>query len=522
MLTPQIPKRDRAEHAARLERLFEDARTRNEKIQKDMLAVSLPARTGTYLEFAGAPASELLTKSLEDQKSGIRLLNIRTKLTAKNEEQTFATVYVPHGEESKFISKLNQYANEDTQFGKPKNDNLFRSIESVNIALLQSLWTDSINEFPTEKTDWYEIWIRTNESDTIEEQHKSFIDTLNALHIQYKEDSILTFPERSVFLVYANIEALSLLLQSSDQMAEIRGAQILTGFLFKECRSEQQEWVEDLQNRVNFSPNEKSVVCVLDTGVNNGHPLLSEIIKDEHCGSVVGEGSADRAGHGTCMCGTTIYGDLRNCIANNNPVIIDNHIASIKLFPYKSLNRKDAWGYLTKQAVAVSDVMFPRKNICYCMAITAEDCEKGKPSSWSGSIDSITYNEGNDGKLFMISAGNIRHINDQDKDIIEQYPYGNGLRPVQDPAQSWNSVTVGAYTTLTANNSHELRDKERIAPSGGISPFSRTSLLWEKSSLIKPEVMFEGGNLIKTNDKDFPYSDVEELQLLRSCFDFIR
>lgn len=136
---PQIPKRDRAEHAARLERLFEDARTRNEKIQKDMLAVSLPARTGTYLEFAGAPASELLTKSLEDQKSGIRLLNIRTKLTAKNEEQTFATVYVPHGEESKFISKLNQYANEDTQFGKPKNDNLFRSIESVNIALLQSL-----------------------------------------------------------------------------------------------------------------------------------------------------------------------------------------------------------------------------------------------------------------------------------------------------------------------------------------------------------------------------------------------
>ena len=517
---PQIPKRDRAEHAARLERLFEDARTRNEKIQKDMLAVSLPARTGTYLEFAGAPASELLTKSLEDQKSGIRLLNIRTKLTAKNEEQTFATVYVPHGEESKFISKLNQYANEDTQFGKPKNDNLFRSIESVNIALLQSLWTDSINEFPTEKTDWYEIWIRTNESDTIEEQHKSFIDTLNALHIQYKEDSILTFPERSVFLVYANIEALSLLSQSSDQMAEIRGAQILTGFLFKECRSEQQEWVEDLQNRVNFSPNEKSVVCVLDTGVNNGHPLLSEIIKDEHCGSVVGEGSADRAGHGTCMCGTTIYGDLRNCIANNNPVIIDNHIASIKLFPYKSLNRKDAWGYLTKQAVAVSDVMFPRKNICYCMAITAEDCEKGKPSSWSGSIDSITYNEGNDGKLFMISAGNIRHINDQDKDIIEQYPYGNGLRPVQDPAQSWNSVTVGAYTTLTANNSHELRDKERIAPSGGISPFSRTSLLWEKSSLIKPEVMFEGGNLIKTNDKDFPYSDVEELQLLTTSSTF--
>ena len=96
---PRIPIRNRVEHAARLERLFENARTQNEKIQEDMLAISLPARTGTYLEFAGAPENELLTKSLEDQKSGIRLLNIRTTLTAENEEQTFATVYVPHGEE---------------------------------------------------------------------------------------------------------------------------------------------------------------------------------------------------------------------------------------------------------------------------------------------------------------------------------------------------------------------------------------------------------------------------------------
>ena len=97
-----------------------------------------------------------------------------------------------HMVRKEFISKLNQYANEDTQFGKPKNDKLFRSIESVNIALLRSLWTDNINEFPTKRADWYEIWIRTNDLDTIEEQHKSFIDTLNALHIQYKENSILT------------------------------------------------------------------------------------------------------------------------------------------------------------------------------------------------------------------------------------------------------------------------------------------------------------------------------------------
>ena len=51
------------------------ARVDNERIQGNVSSF-LP-KTGTYLEFAGAPANDLMTKSLEDQKAGIRLLNIR-------------------------------------------------------------------------------------------------------------------------------------------------------------------------------------------------------------------------------------------------------------------------------------------------------------------------------------------------------------------------------------------------------------------------------------------------------------
>lgn len=281
-----------------------------------------------------------------------------------------------------------------------------------------------------------------------------------------------------------------------------------------EYRSEQLGWIDDVRNRVVTNANSNSVVCILDTGLNNGHPLITDIVPDRNCATVVGEGCADRNGHGTNMCGITIYGDLSHCIANNNPIIIDNLISSVKLLPHNNDNPKESWGYLTEQAISVSDVIFPRKNICYCMAITAEDCEHGKPSSWSGAIDTISYNGGDNGKLFMVSAGNISDVNGQDRVIIEQYPTGNSLRPIQNPAQAWNCVTVGAYTTLIANNSPKLQGYERVAPSGGISPFSRTSSLWKKTALIKPEVMFEGGNLAIRKDAQFPFSADEELQLL--------
>ena len=104
----------------------------------------------------------------------------------------------------------------------PRTINFFRSIESVNIALLKSLWTDDICNFPTEQNDWYEVWIRINESEALENQQQTFIETLDTLQIRYKTNSILTFPERSVILVYANKELLTNLLQSSDQIAEFR------------------------------------------------------------------------------------------------------------------------------------------------------------------------------------------------------------------------------------------------------------------------------------------------------------
>ena len=509
-----IPVRNRQAHAEYLQRKFDAARVDDTNVKQQMEAISLPARSGIYLEFASAPNYDLVSKSLEDQKAGIRLLNIRQVKTEDNQEQTFATIYIPHGKENRLLEKLHKYATEELRNGKPKNDTLFRSIENINVALLKALWTDRYEDFPTDHNDWYEVWIRTSVTEDIVNQHNRFIDSLQSLDIHFKEDSVLTFPERTVFLVYANIDALTKLLGCSDQLAELRSGRVLTGFLFDEYRNEQQEWVEDLHNRVQFNPNTNSVICVLDSGANNGHPLLEPIIPERNCGSVVGEGLADRDGHGTRMCGTVIYGDMSSCLASTQKIQIDNQVGSIKLYPNGLSNPKEAWGFLTEQAVLTSEIIFPHKTVCYCMAITAEDSEQGKPTSWSGAVDSITYNKGNTSRLFMVSAGNIRDINNLDKEIVTGYPNRNSLRPIQNPAQAWNGLTVGAFTNIVAIDSPDLKNYDRVAPSGGISPFSRTSSLWGKGALIKPEVMFEGGNLYKTNNPQIPFSSHQDLELM--------
>lgn len=72
-----IPERNRQGHAEYLQRKFDAARVDDTNVKQQMGAISLPARSGIYLEFASASTYDLTSKSLEDQKAGIRLLNIR-------------------------------------------------------------------------------------------------------------------------------------------------------------------------------------------------------------------------------------------------------------------------------------------------------------------------------------------------------------------------------------------------------------------------------------------------------------
>ena len=125
-----IPERNRQLHAQYLQKRFDAIKAEDTEVKQQMIALSLPARSGTYLEFSSAVGYDLASTSLENQKAEIQLLNIRQVTTEDDQKQTFATIYVPHGKENVLLDKLRKYATEECN-GKPKNDTLFRSIEDV-------------------------------------------------------------------------------------------------------------------------------------------------------------------------------------------------------------------------------------------------------------------------------------------------------------------------------------------------------------------------------------------------------
>jgi hypothetical protein len=69
--------------------------------------------------------------------------------------------------------------------------------------------------------------------------------------------------------------------------------------------------------------------------------------------------------------------------------------------------------------------------------------------------------------------------------------------PVEDPAQAWNALTVGAHTDLVevgdVGTSHE--GWTPLASPGELSPFSRTGVSFAAGWPTKPEIVLEGGNV---------------------------
>lgn len=502
---PNIPERDRIPHAEYLISKFDSIRQQSTDEKKEREAMSLPTHQGTYLEFKSGLNSDLITESLESIKQGIRLLSIRT---VENEgvEEIKAIVYIPQGKEAIFINKIHDYANDNknTPKGNPKNAPLVNSIEDVQLALLDSFWSQSEKTFiPNEQPTWCEVWLRIDDSIDFDEQITSFTNILQELEISFK-GSALQFPERAVLLIYANRAKLTSLISSTDLLAEFRIGQEAASFWLHESNVGQNEWVEDLLNRLEIVESNVKV-CILDSGVNNGHMLLSPIIDDTNCLTVDPSWRTDDRseivgpnGHGTLMAGLIGYGNLQRDLESTNQVILTHKLCSVKILPNVGQSRKEHWGDITEQAVYRAETRNPDLVLLYCMAVTSDlDVDRGRPSSWSGSIDIMSYGKARNQRLFIISAGNVPN------EYYSNYPKGNQIFSVQNPAQSWNALTVGAYTQKVLISDSRYNHLERVAQLGEISPYTSTSNIWDKKWPIKPEVLFEGGNLVKRDENTF-------------------
>jgi len=503
----EISRRDVNSHGQWLQNClalaWEQARQKAEQQQ----AVILPTRTGTYLEFRSDPGAELVSKSLEDRRQGIRLLSvIKRHIEGEDELATFATVYVPANKKGYFLQKVQAYETQLTPKNKPKNRRLVDSIAEVKLALAKSFWTDSA-PMPTGEAMWCEVWIRTELNTEAEVEHR-VRGLLEPLQIEATEGA-LVFPERTVIQIMANGKQLAGLISASDDIAEFRLAKETAAFWLELPNADQAQAVQDLLERLDVDDT-GVVVCILDTGVNNGHPLLKPVLDASDCHTVRDEwGVDDQDGHGTLMAGVAAFGDLQKALASGQRVRVTHLLESSKILQQPGSNSPCLYGYVTAQGISRAEIQASNRNRIICMAVSAtDDRDRGQPSSWSGEIDALASGaEDGTRRLIIVAAGNTGH-----SDEWRNYPDATLTNEVHDPGQAWNALTVGAWTQKTNIQDPAYSDYQPVAPLGSISPFTSTSLTWENKWPAKPEILMEGGNAASEDGGDC--EDIDDLALV--------
>lgn len=242
-------------------------------------------------------------------------------------------------------------------------------------------------------------------------------------------------------------------------------------------------------------------VGILDSGVNHNHPLLNPFLPEDRCHSALADANLrDRANHGTGMAGLVLYGDLIDVIYDRDIKPITNELVSVKVIA--DATNPDATDEHT--AIILEDAIRKSEEDdahLMTMAVTATESQEAIASATSAAIDETLYNDGTPESLLLVSAGNV---DNNDGVGYPDYLWNNS---VNDPAQSWNALTVGAFTEKIVISDVEYEGRQIVAPHGGVSPFSRTSRLWDNNMLIKPEILMEGGNAYWDGKGNFQWHD---------------
>lgn len=485
---PKYPTRNNPDaHARFISRKLQESRAQD-LTQRQVATIRY--KDGLYLEFSGAVQHDLAVQKLENLKKGIRLSNVK-----RDGDIVRATVYIPAGQETYFLEKVQAYGLPVGDEENPKNNDLVRSIEDVRLAVLDSFWFGDATAMPDENPEWCEIWLRFDRNDSSDAE-LDFTACCNTLEIELNTRRIV-FPERIVRLGKANKEQLKNLISMCACIAEIRRAPNATSFFDNLSGKGQAEWVDELLARTTFH-NMNASVCLLDTGLSAEHPLLSPATCEEDVQTVESAWRiGDHDGHGTEMAGVALFNDLKDCLSGSKELHVWHKLESVKILPPPSFdeNPPELYGAVTERAVALAEIASPYAERAICMAVTSSEygTRDGSPTSWSGAVDSITSGAEGSGRkrLFFISAGNV----DPTELSAAGYPSANILHCVENPGQAWNALTVGAYTKDIIIEDEEFLGFSPVADVGDLSPYSSTSVNWDDKWPIKPEILLDGGNI---------------------------
>lgn len=505
---PPIPSpQNRRQHATGLMAALQQAERKTAE-ERDELSITVHgAEPGLYIQFESVPGVELKLESLEDKRRGIELVAVQTVERPEQPPIQLATVFVPDGKLTHFTTRFQQYAEENTKKGEPRHKDLVDRIAALHRATLRALWTDAPEVYPSEgEIIWWEVWLRNHDGRELER----LIDLAGQVEFVVGERR-LAFDDRIVVLVQATAEKLATSVDVLNDVAEVRRAKDTAAFFEDSTAEEQADWVDDLKRRTTPPPGTAPAVCVLDTGVTRGHPLLQDVIApadatavDSAWGAHDDGGGPGNMGHGTEMAGLAAYGDLLDALTSQTPISLRHRIESVKILPPREPNPPELYGAITAQAVARPEVTSPARPRAFCLAVTATDeRDRGQPTSWSAAIDALAagrtfdpathrlvyLDQAEDAarRLFVLSAGNLDNL---DADHLAR----SDVEAVHDPAQAWNALTVGACTDKAVIRDAHYNGWSPLARPGDLSPWSTTSVPFQRVWPIKPDVVFEGGN----------------------------
>lgn len=453
------------------------------------------------MRFQEGSEFELQLKSIAGNESqGIRIVSARDRGGRKE-----YLVAVPDSKVEKLAKKFRGYRDEETKSGKPKNEALACSISKIDAAELEDYWTTPDESLPNDdELLWWEVWLESNSQDDVENW---FRESAAKQKITLSNERV-RFPDRLVILAYTSLAGWRNFPGLLKHLAEFRRANIVAGEFTRLNPAGQAEYIEDLLRRTTFAPSTSVRVCILDTGVDRGHPLLEHALSPGDTQAWREEwGSDDHYGHGTELAGVCLFGPLNIPLYNDDTIELGHRLESVKILPPKGKNNPPDYGPITVGAIALAETAAPTSKRVFCIAVTAEGDDHWRPTLWSAALDQAAAGamDGNR-RLIIASAGNLR------EEVGKNYPDENYVSSVEDPAQSWNVLTVGAFTNLSWIAEHGLEGYTPVAPSGSLSPASRTSMCWDDNWPYKPDVVFEGGNYA-SNESGFVTS-AEDLEIL--------
>lgn len=451
-----------------------------------------------YVELETYPDFELDISKFEGKAGAIRITSLKELKDDDGKEKTISSIYLSKKGVKSFLEKINDYSQIARNFdsGNPRNSSLLSNLESIHQATLKSFWQEPEIPFPQmDDVVWWEVWldITSTSADIVLAE---ISDRLIEFGVQVSTRHLI-FPEHLVMLIKGSPEQITEPLLYSQYLDELRKPVELSDSFTSMDIPEQKAWILDLAERLQIEEDSNLSVCLLDSGINENHPLLNHLKSIIHPDTVEPSwGTNDswvNSGHGTPMSSIIFFGDLSEALISKENIRIFHRLESVKIIHASHPTDPDFYGPITEEAIGRAEVNISSQRV-FCMAITADgNSFQGKPSSWSAAVDKSAYGDEDWKRLILVSGGNTPNL------LWLEYPLSNYDHGIHDPAQAFNAVTIGAYTLKDRIDFSKYPGATLLAQRGEMAPSNSTSIAWGNNWAIKPEVVFEGGNAAEMN-----------------------